>query len=150
MIQLNRKTLFIYGLIATLVVSAISIYLSWSSTAPYKKRLIRIAEMKIATAIDENLMPVKALYAFPKETSKVYCWFKWRNAKAGTVILADWHYVTDDIPVLNTAILIPTKIGVGSVSLTMPEGKTLPPGLYRVELFLGKQSLRNLFFKVSQ
>jgi hypothetical protein len=112
------------------------------------KKPIQITDIKIAMGIDENLMPVKVVDSLPKDTSKVYCWFKWRNAKVNTVILTKWRFVTDDIPILDNAVVIPRREGMGSISLTMPEGKTLPPGAYRVDLTWEDKPLKSLAFKV--
>ena len=109
---------------------------------------ITITDAKIATGVDENLMPVKVTDVFPKDATKVSCWFQWRNAKINTQVLAKWHYVTDDVHILDYNFNIPKKDGNGSVVLSMPEGKTLPSGSYRVELYLGKNLLRSLNFKV--
>lgn len=116
--------------------------------SPKDSATIRITEIKMARGVDENLMPQTIVDIFPRGTSKVFCWFKWRNAKVNTVILAKWQYVTDDIPVLDNAIVIPRKEGMGSISLAMPEGKTLPSGIYRIDLLLEKKPLKSLSFKV--
>jgi len=104
--------------------------------------------VEIVNAVDENLMPVKIMDVFPKGTSKVSCWIQWRDAKINTQILAKWHYVTDDIPILDYVFTIPKKEGMGSVTLTMPDGKNLPSGQYRVEIVLGKRVLKSLAFRI--
>lgn len=112
------------------------------------KRDITITDAKIVAGVDEKLMPVKVTDVFPRGTSKVSCWFRWRDAKINTQILAKWHYVTDDVHILDYNFNIPKKDGMGSVMLSMPEGKTLPQGSYQVELFLGKRLIISLAFKV--
>ena len=139
---------FMLSCISSLFILSACSYQTIPTQTTFKEEDIRITDIKMATAVDENLMPVQAQETFPKNASKVYCWFKWHNAKVNTVILAKWHYVTDDIPVLDNAVVIPRKEGMGSVSLAMPEGKTLPIGLYRITLMLGKVPLRSLSFKV--
>lgn len=110
---------------------------------------IRIRDAKIATGVDENLlMPVKVTDSFPKGTSQVFCWFQWKDAKVDTEILAKWHYVTDDIRILDYTFKIPRKEGSGSISLSMPEGKILPSGSYRLDLTTGKNILKSLSFKI--
>lgn len=109
---------------------------------------IQITDIKMATGIDDNLMPVKTMDTFPKGSSKVYCWFKWRNAKVNMVILAKWQFVTDEISILDNAVVIPRKEGTGSVSLVMPEGKVLPSGAYRIDLILEDHPLKSFSFKV--
>lgn len=111
-------------------------------------RDITIIDAKIVTAVDDKLMPVKIADIFPNGTSSLSCWFKWREARINTQIIAKWHYVTDDVHILDHSFNIPKRDGMGSVMLSMPEGKTLPQGDYKVDLFLGKRLLRSLTFKV--
>jgi len=111
-------------------------------------RDITISDAKIVTGVDENLMPVQVTDTFPRGTSKVSCWFQWRNAKMNKQLLAKWHYVTDDVHILDYNFNIPKKDGSGSVALAMPEGKTLPVGSYKVGLYLDKRLLKSLNFKV--
>jgi hypothetical protein len=109
---------------------------------------IRIIDAKTAVAVDENIMPIKATDAFPKGVSKVACWLKWDSARINTQVLASWHYVTDDIHILDYSFNIPKKEGTGSLALAMPEGKTLPPGRYRVDLSCNKRILKTINFTV--
>ena len=109
---------------------------------------IGIVDAKIVTAVDERLMPVKVTDVFPKGTATVSCWIRWKNASINTEIVARWHYVTDDIHILDYTLVIPKREGTGSVMLTMPNGKELPSGDYKLELFSGKRLLRSLTFKV--
>ena len=110
---------------------------------------IHIIDAKTAIGIDEKLMPIKVTGNFPKDASKVFCWFQWRDAEPDTEIMATWNYVTDNVHILDYTFAIPRKAGSGSVSLSMPENKTLPPGLYRVALKTGKQTLKSVGFTVS-
>lgn len=107
-----------------------------------------ITDVKMANAIDDKLMPVGIMTNFPKGTSKVECWFSWENAKIGTGISAKWRFLTDDIAIFDHKFAIPRKSGHGSVRLMMPEGKTLPSGKYRTDLFLDKRLLRSITFNV--
>jgi hypothetical protein len=109
---------------------------------------ITITNAKIASGVDEKLMPVGVMDVFPAGTSQAFCWFEWKNAKAGTKIIARWHFVTDNVHILNYKFTIPKKEGFGSVSLAMPESKKLPEGLYKIELCLGETVLKSLTFKV--
>lgn len=111
-------------------------------------RDITITDAKIVTGVGENLMPLKIVDVFAKGTSNVSCWFQWRNAKINTQLLAKWHYVTDDVHILDYNFNIPKKDGMGSVVLSMPEGKTLPSGSYKVGLYLGKTLLKSLNFTI--
>jgi len=103
---------------------------------------------KIVTGVDDKLMPVQAINIFPKGSSKVVCWFEWRDAKVNTQIMAKWHYVTDDIHILDYPFTVPNKQGSGSVALTSPEGKSLPMGQYKVDLLAGNRILKSLTFKI--
>ena len=109
---------------------------------------IRLVDAKIATAVDENLMPLKVTGTFPKGTAKVSCWIKWRDTKINTELTAGWHYITDDIHVLDYPFIIPKKEGSGSIELAMPDGKILPSGEYQVDLLLGKRLLKRLSFRI--
>ncbi|MDP3730320.1 MAG: hypothetical protein Q8R14_02195 [Candidatus Omnitrophota bacterium] len=112
------------------------------------KRDIVIVDAKVVTDVDDKLLPVRVMDVFQTGASKVSCWFKWRDAKVNTQIRAKWHYITDDIPILDYDFNIPKKDGMGSVALTMPEDKALPQGSYKVDLFLGKKLLKSLSYKV--
>ena len=109
---------------------------------------MHLVDAKIATAVDENLMPLKVTDNFPKGTAKVSCWIKWRDTKINTELTASWHYITDDIHVLDYSFIIPKKEGTGSIVLTMPDGKNLPSGEYKVDLLLGKRVLKRLAFRI--
>jgi hypothetical protein len=102
---------------------------------------IIIHEAKIVTGIDKDLMPLKVTNTFPKGTSKVCLWISWVSAKINTQVLVKWYYITDDIPIYNYVLIIPKKQGVSNVMLSMPEGKVLPSGLYKVDILSGKKPL---------
>lgn len=125
-------------LITTLVVSGVYI----------GRGDIHLVDAKIATAVDENLMPLKVTDVFPKGTAKVSCWIKWRDTKINTQLVASWHYITDDIHILDYPFIIPKKEGMGSIVLAMPDGKNLPSGQYKVDLMLGKRILKSLKFRI--
>lgn len=125
----------------------LSCLLSACSLAQRDSKL-QIVEAKTASDVDEKLMPVKVAEAFPEGTSKVFCWFQWKDAKLNTEVTAKWHYVTDDIHILDYAFALPRKSGSGSVALAMPEGKKLPAGLYRLDLIQSKRSLKTITFKI--
>ena len=116
----------------------------------FKKSGLAIVDAKMSTGIDDKLLPVDVTTTFPKETPQVVVWFKWKNGSVNTEVVASWHYVTDDIHVLDYTFSIPRKEGSGSVSLSMPEGKTLPPGSYKLDLKAGKKLLKSLSFTVAE
>ena len=109
---------------------------------------VDIVDAKIATAIDEKLMPMKVTDVFPKGTTKICCWIQWKNADINTQLVSKWHYVTDDVHIADYIMTIPKKEGMGSVTLTIPPEKNLPPGRYKVDLLLGKHLLKSLSFRV--
>lgn len=137
---------FIARFSAVLFIAALSLQLA--SCAKHAENDIRIVNAKMAKAINDKYMPVDATNIFPEGTTKVYCWFSWRDAEKNMEIMAKWHYLTDDIPIVEYSFAIPRKEGVGSVALSMPEGKVLPSGLYRVELKYMTRTLKTLTFKV--
>ena len=130
-----------------LSLAAIFIFSALSACA-FRAQDIILTDAKMATAVDENLMPIKITDLFPKETAKVSCWIKWRDSKINAQLLAKWHYVTDDTHILDYLFTIPKKEGMGSVTLSMPEGKKLPPGLYKVDLVSGNRVLKSLTYKI--
>jgi hypothetical protein len=109
---------------------------------------VNVVDAKTATAINEKLMPVGVTDVFPKGTSKVSCWIKWRDAKINAPLLAKWHYLTDDVHILDYTFYIPKIEGTGSVSLTMPAQKTFPPGKYKLDLVTGNHVIKSLTFRV--
>lgn len=111
---------------------------------------ISITDIKTAENIDDKLMPTNVTDIFPKGTSKVFLWFQWKNAKVNTPIIAKWHYLTDDIHILDYTFKIPKKEGKGSVSLIMPENRNLPPGEYKIDLTIDNCILKSLNFKIKE
>jgi len=107
-----------------------------------------LIDAKITTGLDDKFMPVEVTDNFLANTSKVCCWFQWKDAPKDTKIISHWYYVTDDIPVLDYTFIIPRKNGIGSVSLEMPQGKTLPIGTYRVDLLLQNKKLKSVAFRI--
>ena len=102
----------------------------------------------MAPAISENITPLKPTDSFPAGTSRVFCWFKWENAEVDSQIIAKWHYTSENIDILNYPLSIPRRDGSGSVLLSMPEGKTLPSGSYRIDLVLNNRILKSREFKI--
>jgi hypothetical protein len=112
-------------------------------------RDVTIDDAKIVTGVDSQMLPIKVTNFFPKNTEKVSAWISWRDAKINIQILVKWHYITDDIPIYSYALTIPKKEGVANVVLAMPEGKSLPSGLYKVDILLKKKRLiKTLTFEI--
>ncbi len=137
--MLNGKKNFVLVFLMIFILSACSL----QQIAP-----ISITDIKIATGIDEKLMPVSVTDVFPDGTQRVFCWFQWKDTKVNTTVMARWYFLTDNIHILDYNFMIPRKEGSGSVSLSMPEGKKLPVGQYRIDLNFGKQTLKSITFKV--
>lgn len=108
----------------------------------------KITEIKMALAISENITPIKPTDSFANGTSRVFCWFKWENAEVNSRVIAKWHYTSENIDILSYPMTIPRRDGSGSVLLSMPEGKTLPPGLYRIDLVFNNRVLKSREFRV--
>jgi len=132
------------------IIFAMVVFCAFSalSACALRGRDVVLVDAKMVTAVDESLLPVKITDTFPKDTTKVSCWIKWRNSKINAQIFAKWHYVTDDIHILNYSFTIPKKEGAGSVTLSMPEGKRLPSGNYKVDLVSNNRVLKSLTFKI--
>jgi len=105
------------------------------------KKDIAIQDALIVTGVDKNMNPLKVTNFFPKNTSKVCAWISWRAAKINTQLLVKWYYITDDVPIYDYNLNIPKRDGAANVILAMPEGKSLPSGLYRVTILLNKRAL---------
>lgn len=110
---------------------------------------IRILDMKTAQGISEKYEPIKPSNTFPKGTSKVFCWFAWKDNEKKSPVTAKWTYLTDDIPVLSYSVPISRVSGSAGTSFAMPAGKTLPPGEYEVELQVDQKTLRSTRFTVA-
>lgn len=122
---------------------------AWFVYNTTRQRDIIIQEAKIVTGVDKDMSPLKVTSFFPKNTSKVSAWISWRNAKINTQLLVKWYYVTDDVPIYDYNLNIPKREGVANVVLSMPEGKNLPSGLYKVDIFSGKKRLtKTLSFEI--
>ena len=138
----GKKTLilaFAVLLMASLVLSGCGMFTSGK---------LKITDIKMAPAISENLMPLQHTDSFPTGTSRVFCWFKWENAEVNTQIMAKWHYTSENINILNYPFAVPRRDGSGSILLSMPEGKTLPSGSYRIDLVVNNSVLKSREFKV--
>ena len=55
----------------------------FSSCSAEKHGKIELLDIKTAKGIDEMYRPVEVTNVFPKGTSRVFCWFSWRNAVKG-------------------------------------------------------------------
>ena len=132
---MSYKKIIILIILPVVILSALFLY---NLTKPTD---IIIREAKTVTGVDKQLTPLKVTNFFPKNTSKVSTWIRWRNARINTQILVKWYYSTDDVPIYDYNLNIPKREGIANVVLSMPEGKTLPSGSYKVTILLGKKHL---------
>lgn len=139
MLARNKNIVLVLLIMLTFVLSSCS----FQQTAP-----VNITDTKTALGINDKLMPVGITNVFPDGTQKVFCWFQWKDTAVNTIVMARWYFVTDNIHILDYNFTIPRKQGSGSVSLTMPEGKKLPAGQYRIDLNFEKQTLKSTTFKI--
>jgi len=133
-------------IIAALLVVAVVFTLGTYFVRPSKNFKLIAATM--AKEVNDKFRPQGITGVFPAETATVYCWFEWMDAKLDTSIMASWHYTTDDIHILDYSFNIPRKGGSGSVSLSMPPGKILPAGAYRIDLKHASRVLKMLTFRI--
>lgn len=124
----------------TLVLAAPSIGLAESK--------MKIIDMKTAEGIDEAYMPLNAARTFPAGTSKVFCWFQWENGDTGSQVALHWHYISEKVAILEYPVPVPRREGSGGVSLSMPEGETLPAGTYEVSVRQGGKVLKSERFQI--
>ena len=154
-IEISNRLLI---LLVVLVVLAMGAFLDYSNppkTSPgftpgftIAVEDIRITDAKMATGLDDQFMPIQAASVFPRDTKQVFCWFSWENAIPKMEMKADWNYEIDDVDILTTNFKIPRRKGSGGISLTMPSGKVLPVGSYRVDIIAKNKILKSLTFKV--
>jgi hypothetical protein len=109
---------------------------------------VKITDAKIATGLNEQLMPIQVTDVFPRDTRQVFCWFSWSDAIPKMEMKVVWNYEIDDIKVLTYDFRVPRKKGSGGISLTLPIGKVLPLGSYRVDIIAQNKVLKSLTFKV--
>lgn len=137
--------------IITIILIAIILALSlfWILSLSQQRNII-IQEAKMVTGVDKDMTPLKVTDSFPKNTPKVSTWISWKNAKINSQLLVRWYYVTDDVPIYDYNLNIPKKDGVANVIISMPEGKNLPSGLYKVSIFATgkKRPIKILSFKI--
>ena len=133
---------------ALIILSGFLAAVMLSSCSAGSNGAIKIVDAKMATGVDEKLMPVKVTDTFPLGTSRVSCWIEWKDARLNTELMVKWHYVTDDLHISDYPLTIPKKDGYGGIDFKMADGKSLPPGSYRVDIYIGRHLLRSLTFSV--
>ena len=71
-----------------------------TAACAYAAENFTIGEIRMAKGIDADFRPVEPMEVFPAGTSKVFCWFNSKDGDPSVPLLARWHYVTENIPVL--------------------------------------------------
>jgi hypothetical protein len=121
-----------------------------TGTPPLKTEVvdIKITDAKMTTGLDTQMMPIQVTDVFPRDTRQVFCWLSWSDAVPKMEMKVVWNYEIDDIKILTYDFAIPRKKGSGGISLTLPTGKVLPVGSYRVDIIAKDKVLKSLTFKV--
>lgn len=130
------------------VILALIVALSLGGCSMMESSKVRLVDAKMAQGVDEYFMPVDVTDSFPVGTERVTCWIKWKDSKINTEIIARWHYLTDDVHIVDYPFNIPKREGSGGITITMPGGKKFPAGSYKVDLLLDKRPLKSLTFRV--
>ena len=145
-IEISNRVLTLWLILLALSICTFFVY---SKKEPKKEAAgICITDAKMTTGLDEQLMPIQVTSVFPRGTKLVCCWFSWDNATPKMIVKASWNYTIDDILILLYDFKIPRRTGSGGISLTMPEGKVLPVGAYRLDFIANGKILKSLTFKV--
>ncbi len=107
-----------------------------------------LTDAKICQNVDADRQPVGITSEFPTGTSVVHCWFAWKEAPPQFQLVARWYYATEEFLILAFPVTLTRRADHGVVSLKMIEGKSLPPGNYRVEFLAKTRVLKTLPFTV--
>lgn len=93
-----------------------------------------LTSIQLGEALSPDLSVGTPAARFKSDTARIYCSFSWAGAGAGDTLNARWHYLDENIHILNFPIPLEQASGSGATSLSMPAGKKFPSGYYRVEL----------------
>lgn len=115
-----------------------------------ESKMFRIFDAKMTLKSDENRNPTQPLRQFPAGTEKVSCSFRWENAEPRLKVKAHWYYVTEDIHILDASFKLTRRSERGVTSLTMPKGKPLPAGNYRLDFEVHHKVICSVAFSVAE
>ncbi|MBI4394932.1 MAG: hypothetical protein HY583_01930 [Candidatus Omnitrophica bacterium] len=107
-----------------------------------------ITNVKICLKVDRNRNPIHVTNKLPGGTQNVYAWFSWKNAPKSQTITARWHYVSEDIHILDSPVTLTRHSDQGVLILRMPEDKPLPSGMYRMDIEADGKVLNSTSFTV--
>ncbi len=110
--------------------------------------VFRLVDVKMAMGADENRNPVDVTNEFPAGTEKIYAAFTWENAESNLQVVARWYYTSEDIHILDSSFTLTRRSEKGVTTLTMPKGKPLPPGDYRLDFEIKGKKANSVEFKV--
>ena len=122
-----------------LLIFAQSVQLQAASADPFE-----ITDIKFCQNVDKNRNPIDMTSKFPAGTQVIYAWFSWKNAPRSQKIIAGWHYVSEDIHILDTPITLTRRSDQGVLSLRMPKDKSLPEGSYRLDISIDEKTKKVL------
>ncbi len=117
-------------------------------TTMAQEEIFRLASAQMALGADEFRNPVDVTTVFPAGTEKVYCAFSWENAEPNLQVAARWYYTSEDIHILDSSFTLTRRSEKGVTTLTMPKGKTLPPGKYRLDFEIKGKKVHTVDFSV--
>ena len=140
------KKVFYFLVIACLSSVLLSSLTSCGGKAEFSFTTARISEAKMATSLDEDMLPVNLTDEFSPDTAKICLSIRLTNAPPDTEVKAEWIYVQGEIEDLEN-YLIDTVSGQGEndayvgFTLSRPDNGW-PVGEYNVVLSIdGKKKL---------
>lgn len=107
-----------------------------------------ITGLKFCLGGDENRNPINVTDKFSAGTQEVYAWFAWKNAPKSQAIIAKWSFESEDVPILDSPVVLTRKSDQGVLTLKMPKDKTFPAGDYRLDLEADGKVIKSATFKV--
>jgi hypothetical protein len=115
-----------------------------------------ISEVTMATAVDSNDRPLQPTDVFTADTEAFYCSLRLSHFPPGTLIKADWVYVSGEAGGVTANTVIKTNTGTiegdgyTSIVLQRPDfaGVKWPKGDYKVVLSVEGEEKASASFKV--
>ncbi len=113
---------------------------------PLRSDSISIEEPVMARGIDEEGNPVEPTSVFGRADRQIYCVVAFRGPE-NLHLGARWYY--GEVVVADYVINL-GKRQHGFWQLTTKQGQPFPPGDYRVEIYVIKEPLKTIHFKVEE
>jgi hypothetical protein len=94
--------------------------------------------------------PVGVTRVFPQDAGKVLAWFRFTNVPIGTVLTSVWSFGQGEHmeKFHEASAKVQGKTDWGLFSLNVTEGRKLPAGDYRIDIYLGAEKLASVPFRV--